>query len=53
MSLSASAWEKARERFIEDLEEPERLMFTEASLKNLFYSASAAQRFHQEASRSR
>ena len=28
-------------------------MFTEASLENLFYSASAAQRSHQEASRSR
>ena len=47
-----NAWATARERFIEDLEEPERLMFAEASLENIFYSASAAQKAHQEGSRS-
>ena len=52
MALSNDAWTKARERFIEDLEEPERLMFAEASLENIFYSASAAQKVHQEGSRS-
>ena len=53
MALPKNAWEQARERFIEDLEEPERLMFAEASLENIFYSASAAQKAHQEGSRSR
>ena len=53
MALSRSAWEQARERFIEDLKEPERLMFAEASLENILYSASAAQKSHQDGSRSR
>ena len=52
MALPNDAWTKARERFIEDLEEPERLMFAEASLENVFCSASAAQKAHQEGSRS-
>lgn len=53
MVLPRSAWEQARERFVKDLEEPERLMFAEASLENIFYSASAAQKSHQNSSRSR
>ncbi len=53
MSLPSDAWMQARERFLEDLEEPERLMFAEASLENVFYSASVAQKSHQESSRSR
>lgn len=53
MSLPKSAWAQARERFLEDLEEPERLMFAEASLEHIFYGASAAQKTHQEGSRSR
>lgn len=53
MPLPSSAWAQARERFLEDLEESERLMFAEASLENLFYSASAAQKVHREGSRSR
>lgn len=52
MPLPGSAWEKARERFLQDLEEPERLLFAEASLENIFYSASAAQKTHQTSSRS-
>ena len=51
-TLPNDAWTKARERFIEDLEEPERLMFAEASLENIFYSASAAQKAHQKDTRS-
>ena len=50
--LPNDAWTKARERFIEDLEEPERLIFAKASLENIFYAASAAQKTHQESSRS-
>ncbi|KAL9133172.1 MAG: hypothetical protein Q9175_005647 [Cornicularia normoerica] len=53
MPLPSSAWAQARERFLEDLEESERFMFAEASLENLFYSASAAQKVHREGSRSR
>ena len=53
MALSGSAWARARERFIQDLEEPERLMFAEASLENIFYSANATQKAHQVGSRSR
>ena len=52
MTHTKDAWTKARERFIEDLEEPERLMFAEASLENIFYGASAAQKVHQQDSRS-
>ena len=48
-----SAWAHARERFLEDLEEPERKLFAEASLENIFYGASAAQKTHEEGSRSR
>ena len=51
-ALPNDAWTKARERFIEDLEEPERLMFAEASIENIFYSASTAQKVHQQGSRS-
>ena len=53
MAVSKSAWEQARERFIQDLDESERLMFAEASLENIFYSASVAQKSHQNSSRSR
>ena len=53
MTLPSAAWAQARERFIEDLDAPERLLFAEASLENVFYSASAAQKTHQEGSRSR
>ena len=53
MALRQDAWTKARERFIQDLEESERLIYAEASLENIFYTASAAQKTHQEGSRSR
>lgn len=52
ITLPNDAWTKARERFIEDLEEPERLIFAKASLENIFYTASAAQKTHQGSSRS-
>lgn len=51
--LPDDAWTQARERFVEDLDEPERAMFANASFENIFYSASAAQKTHQVASRSR
>ena len=53
MALPRSAWERARERFLEDLDEPEQRIFADASLENIFYSASAAQKTHEDGSRSR
>ena len=53
MVSPSNAWAHARERFLEDLDGPERKLFAEASLENIFYSASAAQKTHQESSRSR
>ena len=53
MALPGDAWAQARDRFLEDLEEPEREMFAQATLENIFYSASAAQKVHEQNSRSR
>lgn len=53
MTLPRDAWTQARDRFLEDLEEPERRLFAEASLENIFYSASAAQKTHQDKSKLR
>jgi hypothetical protein len=46
-------WQLACNRYIEDLNEEEKKRFTTASLKNLFYDASAAQKEHEEKSISR
>ena len=51
--VTTDAWVLARERYLEDLNDEERLLFSEASLENLFYSASAAQKLHEASSRSR
>lgn len=51
--LPDDAWTQARERFIEDLDEQERAIFTNASFENIFYSASAAEKTHGAGSRSR
>lgn len=53
MTPPRDAWTQARDRFLEDLEEPERRLFAEASLENVFCSASAAQKTHQDKSKSR
>jgi hypothetical protein len=45
-------WLRARERYLEDLTDKERVLFSEASLENLFYSASATHKLHQASSRS-
>jgi len=42
----------ARNRYMEDLNEEEKALFCYASLENLFYSASAAQKDHEEKSKS-
>ncbi|KAH0551625.1 hypothetical protein GP486_007158 [Trichoglossum hirsutum] len=46
-------WELARNLYMEDLNEEEKKRFATASLENLFYSASAAQKEHEEKSISR
>jgi hypothetical protein len=46
-------WQLARNRYMEDLNEEEKKRFATASLENLFYNASAAQREHEEKSISR
>jgi hypothetical protein len=46
-------WSLARDRFMEDLNEEEKKVFANASLENLFYSASVAQKEHEEKSKSR
>ena len=46
-------WSLARNRYMEDLNEEEKKIFANASLENLFYSASAAQKQHEEMSKSR
>ncbi|KAI9769861.1 MAG: hypothetical protein M1839_003580 [Geoglossum umbratile] len=46
-------WQLARNRYMEDLDEGEKTTFATASLENLFYSASAAQKDHEKKSISR
>ncbi|KAI9871159.1 MAG: hypothetical protein M1830_003253, partial [Pleopsidium flavum] len=46
-------WLAARSRYMEDLNNEEKEAFATASIENLFYSASAAQKGHKETSRSR
>ena len=44
---SADAWTRACDRYIEDLSGDEKQLFLNASLETIFYSASAAKKFHQ------
>lgn len=53
MASPMNPWLLARNRYMEDLTEEERKTFTCASLENLFYVASAAQKTHEEESRAR
>ena len=50
---SKNAWARARDRYVEDLNEDERLLYRNATLENIFYGASAAERGHQASSTSR
>ena len=50
---ATNPWQLARNRYMEDLNEEEKKSFTTASLENLFYSASTAQKEHGEKSISR
>lgn len=53
MSSPTNPWLLARDRYMEDLNDEEKEVFATASLENLFHSASAAQKEHEENSRSR
>ncbi|KAL9118913.1 MAG: hypothetical protein Q9187_004535 [Circinaria calcarea] len=51
--ISEDAWARARRRYTDDLTESEREIFDNASLENVFYSASAMQKAHQAQSTTR
>lgn len=51
--IQNDAWAQARARFIEDLDDSEKALFANASFENVFYGASAAQKFHEVQSTSR
>ena len=44
--ITFDAWARARDRFVEDLEQDEKRLLEEASLENIFYSASASHTKH-------
>lgn len=51
--LQTDAWTRARDRFVEDLSDDEKAAFNSTySLEEVFYSASAAQKLHQDKSKS-
>ena len=51
--LQTDAWTRARNRFVEDLSDEEKATFLSTnSLEEVFYSASAAQKSHQDKSKS-
>jgi len=52
-STNDDPWSLACGRYMEDLDEEEKKLFETASLGNLFRSASAAQKHHEEQSKAR
>ena len=50
---SINAWILARDRYIEDLTEDEKRIYSTATLENLYYDASAAEKTHRATSSSR
>lgn len=52
LSIPTQPWEAAKARFLEGLSPEEVKEFQEATLENLFYSASAAQKKHGQRSKS-
>jgi len=46
-------WVRARNRYLEDLDEEEQKSFQTASIENLFYSATASQKDHEMNSKTR
>lgn len=50
---SIDAWTRARNRYIEDLTEDEKQIYSSATLENLYYDTSAAEKNHRATSSSR
>lgn len=50
---SADAWARARDRYVEDLNEEEKAIYYQASLETIFYSASATEKIHGASSTTR
>lgn len=50
---SIDAWARARDRYREDLTEDEKQIYSTATLENLYYDASAAEKTHRATSSSR
>ena len=51
--FAQDAWTRARDRFMEDLSESERTVYHQSSIEKIFYDASAAQKHHEDSSKSR
>ena len=55
-SASVDAWARARERYLEDLTDEEKVVYekgSKATLEAIFYDASAAEKAHRLSSRGR
>lgn len=50
---SADAWTRARDRYTEDLSDQERELYNKATIDNIFYDASAAEKIHRATSSTR
>ena len=50
---TVDAWTRARDRYTEDLSDEERDLYNKATIENIFYDASAAEKTHQAKSSTR
>ena len=50
---SIDAWTRARDRYTEDLSDQERDLYDKATIDNIFYDASAAEKTHRAKSSTR
>lgn len=51
--IAVDPWLLARDRYLEDLSDDEKALFENATIENIFYSASAAQKRHEADSKTR
>ena len=51
--IAIDPWLLARDRYLEDLSDDEKALFENATIENIFYSASAAQKRHEADSKTR
>ena len=52
-AFAPDAWNRARNRFLEDLSEDEQRVYSQATPESILYDASAAEKRHAESSTSR